>query len=43
MSNIKNILSTAWESTLCRFTIIALALGAAPFYFLSMAVATLAN
>ena len=39
MSTIRNAVSTAWESYLIRLAVLALALGAVPFYFLSLAVA----
>lgn len=39
MNAIRNTLATAWESYLVRLALLALALGAVPFYFLSLAVA----
>ena len=43
MNTIRNTLNaaiaTAWESYLIRLALLALALGAVPFYFLSLAVA----
>lgn len=43
METITTIVREAWESTLVRLFVLAVALGAVPFYLLSMAVATLGN
>jgi hypothetical protein len=40
MNTIRNTLSEAWESLAFRVLVLGLAIGAVPFYFLSMAVAT---
>jgi hypothetical protein len=34
-----SILSAAWDSAMVRYSVLAVALGAVPFYFLSLAVA----
>jgi hypothetical protein len=39
MSTIRNVIATAFDSYLVRLALLALALGAVPFYFLSLAVA----
>lgn len=39
MQTLKNLLSDVWESTMGRFAILVIAVGAVPVYFLSMAVA----
>ena len=39
METITNAITTAWDSYLVRLAVLALALGAVPFYFLSLAVA----
>jgi hypothetical protein len=39
MTTIKNAIGNLWESYLVRLAVLAAALGAVPFYFLSLAVA----
>lgn len=41
MTIVTNLLRTAWDSFAVRLLVLALALGAVPFYFLSLAVAAL--
>jgi len=41
MNTITNLLRAAWETYAVRLLLLALALGAVPFYFLSLAVASL--
>lgn len=39
MNTLRNTIGTLWESYTVRLAVLALALGAVPFYFLSLAVA----
>ena len=43
METITTIIREAWESYTVRVLVVSLALGAIPFYLLSMAVASLGN
>lgn len=41
--SVASILSTLWDSAMVRYSVLAVALGAVPFYFLSLAVAALGS
>jgi hypothetical protein len=43
METTTNIIREAWESYSVRLTVLAVTLGAVPFYLLSLAMATIAN
>ena len=41
METLRNIISTAFESYLVRIAVVCVSLGAIPFYFLSLATASI--